>query len=95
MEAAGLIVGTEEWKQKQEEKGSFLLKEKGDGMEKEKFEQLKAQVKKLFGAQPDGSNIYYLIGYITALAGIEGAERTYTESQLKELVDLVMPGEVK
>ena len=57
-------------------------------MDQKEFEQFKARLKERFKEKEHSRNIWYLIGYITSNAG-SGKERTYTETQLSELFDLV------
>lgn len=60
-------------------------------MNQKEFEQLKAQLEKIFAENEIYRNVWSLIGYLTACADMEGMEeRIYTESQLKELFDMVM-----
>lgn len=58
-------------------------------MKQKEFEQLKAKLEKSFTENTIKRNVWYLIGYLTAGAGTGVEERVYTETQLKELFDMV------
>lgn len=63
-------------------------------MKKREFEQLKTELESTFADRPAYRNIWYLLGYITGSVGTEFKEKAYTESQLKELIDLIQYEEV-
>lgn len=57
-------------------------------MKQKEFKQLKTQLEKNFAENARNRNVWYLVGYLTGGAGV-GKERIYTETQLKELFDMV------
>ena len=64
-------------------------------MKQQEFEQMKAMLEETFTEKPIRKNIWFLLGFLTGRTGEDGAkERTYTETQLKELIELVRPQEV-
>lgn len=61
-------------------------------MKQQEFEQMKAMLEEFFIEKPIHKDIWFLLGFLTGNVG-EGyvKERTYTETQLKELIELVSP----
>lgn len=64
-------------------------------MKKQEFNQMKTMLEEDFIENPTRKNIWFLMGFLTGRVGEDCAEeRTYTETQLSELIDLVRSREV-
>ena len=61
-------------------------------MKQQELKHMKAILEEHFAKNPGDKNIQFLLEYLTINAGKDYAkERTYTETQLKKLIELVSP----